>query len=254
MRLKDKIYCHLSVIPVRAENKDEAEIVTQLLFGETAEVLEEVQQWRKIRITHDGYEGWIDRKQGRVISDQMVTELQKKSFRLFDTTITVSSPWGPIQILKGAQLPNSSDSFSIGEDTFSILSTNRENKPKDIASIALSYINAPYLWGGRSPFGIDCSGFTQVALQQLGIQIARDASQQVLQGKFINYEDAQIGDLVFFENKKGNIHHVGLLLENTKIIHASGRIRIDLLTKEGILNTESETITHNFHSIRRFLH
>jgi cell wall-associated NlpC family hydrolase len=254
MRLKDKIYCHLSVIPVRAENKDEAEIVTQLLFGETAEVIEEVNQWRKIRITNDGYEGWIDKKQGRVISNETVVALQKKSFRLFDTTITINSSWGPIQLLKGAQLPSTSDSFTIGEDTFSILSTNRETKPKDIASIALSYINAPYLWGGRSPFGIDCSGFTQVVLQQLGIQVARDASQQVNQGEYIDYAHAQIGDLVFFENKKGKIHHVGLLLENKKIIHASGRIRIDLLTENGILNAETETITHNFHSIRRFLH
>lgn len=254
MKVNDTVFCHLSIVPVRAEHADEAEIVTQLLFGEFATILEVYNQWRKVKSAHDGYEGWIDYKQVQLISEEAFSTLSKSKVRQVQLIDTLNTPWGPIVTVKGALLPTNKPSFSIDHFEFEWLNFSSSSKTLDIGVVAMSYLNSPYLWGGRTPFGIDCSGFTQAVLRFFGIEILRDASQQVNQGEFVKFENAKIGDLVFFVNSKGNIHHVGILLENNKIIHASGRVRIDKLDQKGIYNEERSDYSHNFHSIRRFLH
>ncbi len=254
MKVNDTVFCHLSIVPVRAEHADEAEIVTQLLFGELAAVLEVHNQWRKVKSAHDGYEGWIDYKQVQPISEKAFQSLLKNNVRQVQLVETLNSPWGPINTVKGSLLSSTVNSFNIDNFSFERLTAAATSKTLDIGNLAMSYLNSPYLWGGRTPFGIDCSGFTQAVLRFFGVEILRDASQQANQGEAINYQDATIGDLVFFVNSEGTIHHVGILLENNKIIHASGRVRIDKLDQKGIYNDERNEYSHNFHSIRRFLH
>ena len=124
---------------------------------------------------------------------------------------------------------------------------------KMVTKNAYSFLNAPYLWGGRTVFGIDCSGFTQLIYRMNGIKIYRDAKDQIKNGRFIdNFSDAKAGDLAFFVNENGLVTHVGIIGANSKIIHASGHVRIDSLSEDGIWNDTLSIHTHKLHSIRRF--
>ncbi|MDX1653562.1 MAG: C40 family peptidase [Brumimicrobium sp.] len=244
----------LTVIPVRADKSDTSEIVTQLLFGEIATVLEKHNQWLKVNIHHDGYVGWIDEKQVIEISEEAFNTLSIKKTRQTIKSTTCHTPWGTIEVLQGS--PVLCDQMSCEIDTLKFsykepLEKNELNPEQPISEISLSYLNAPYLWGGRTHYGIDCSGFTQTVFAQKGYALMRDASQQVKQGEPVNFNDIRTGDLAFFVSSKGNITHVGIILEDGKIIHASGRVRIDMLTEEGIYNSEKKKITHKLHSIRR---
>jgi hypothetical protein len=244
--------CFLSVIPVRAENRDQSEIVTQMLFGETAVVLAIERQWVKIKMHHDGYEGWVDEKQLQILSVEEQREWLENSIRLANDCQLVTKDWGVFPILKGALIAAQKE-FRFGKINFQRHDNSAYFEEKDVASIAMSYLNAPYLWGGRTRSGIDCSGFTQMVFAFLGKEIPRDASQQINCGSAVLFEDAKVGDLVFFQNDNGKIHHVGILLQQSKIIHASGRVRIDFLTKEGIVHDESKKLTHQLASIQRIL-
>ncbi|HNC29596.1 MAG TPA: C40 family peptidase, partial [Cyclobacteriaceae bacterium] len=115
------------------------------------------------------------------------------------------------------------------------------------------YLNAPYLWGGKSPFGIDCSGFVQMVFKINGYKLQRDSAQQAKQGKNVSFQDMLPGDLMFFKNKENQIVHVGIFMGDEKIIHASGKVRIDHVNEEGILHMESRVYTHSFSLARRIL-
>ena len=251
--------CNLSVVPCRKEPSDKSEMVTQLLFGEHFEVLEEKKSWSLIRIAYDGYECWIDKKQFLPLNDVKGISDSTSAVTTDLVQLAEDENGNMISVLLGSSLPKfKGKSFSLGKQKYSfegeIAFPFSKKKEHSIEEIAKWYLNTPYLWGGRSPFGLDCSGFTQMVFKLSGIKLKRDAWQQAEEGKTLSFlEEAQQGDLAFFDNEDGKIVHVGILLGKEKIIHASGKVRIDKLDHQGIYNAELKKYTHRLRVVKRFL-
>ena len=243
-------YCMVSISPVRSEAADPSEIVTQLLFGELMEVDDITAPWAHITVLSDGYQGYMDHKHMRFLTDKERRRWTEGLGYLMDRERLIRTPWGTQRICRGASVPVNNGSFNIGNDVFEFL-----DEPgiefDSIESLAMDYLNTPYLWGGKSPFGIDCSGITQVIYRLFGFNLPRDASQQADYGTEVDFEDIQSGDLAYFTNSTGKVTHVGILTESGEIIHASGHVRKDLLTREGIIHAEKENCTHPLHAIKR---
>ncbi len=253
----DYAICLLSVVPVRYNASDPSEIVTQLLFGNSLRVLEyhEKGNWCKIQITADGYEGWVDPKQIHVVSEEVYEQYQKLPFRFALGNNNVAKVnGGEFSVLQGSELRlNSYDSCVL--DGLSYQFKGSQRKPEDVGLIrlALSYLGAPYLWGGKNAFGIDCSGFVQQVFLMSGEKMPRDASQQVDEGEEIAFSDVREGDLAYFVNEKESVIHVGICLEGNRIIHAHGQVRIDKLNEEGIVNLDRDVYSHKLSVIKRVL-
>lgn len=250
--------CNLAVVPLRDEPSDKSEMISQVLFGEHFEILEEAPKWIKIKLAHDQYEGWICKKQYKEIPSSYFDELNL-NFKDFpkNTSIFTSIKWTENNINQhitiGAILPYHGKGIGkIYKDSFSFNQTSSDNL--NVIETAKSLLNAPYLWGGRSPVGIDCSGFAQLCFRMAGIFLPRDAYQQAEIGDDISFiETSEPGDLVFFDNEEGRINHVAIVLEPGKVIHASGKVRIDLLDHHGIFNEEKKEYTHKLRIIKRIL-
>jgi len=250
----------LSVIPVRVTASDKAEQATQLLFGEHYEVVEQSadKKWLRIRIAFDQYEGWIDSRQHHSISREYFEYMDRAEFKITtDLTSSLLYNKSPLPILMGSMIPISSSELFKMEEQFAFngeaKNVGQKRGVEFLRGIAQKYLNAPYQWGGRSPFGIDCSGFTQIVFRICGYMLQRDSSQQAAQGKSIAWADVRPGDLAFFKNSEGRIVHVGIALGDDRIIHASGRVRVDHLDEEGILNLETKVYTHRLAHVRRIL-
>jgi uncharacterized protein YgiM (DUF1202 family) len=249
--------CNLAIIPLRAEASDKSEIVSQVLFGEHFEVLEQLKQWSRIRIQYDNYEGWIDTKQFQEITEsnfkQLSTDAIILNADLIEYITTPSNSLIPIPLGSSLSFLNYSE---INTSNFDFEGTKTSGiKPKRLLlNSAFMYLNAPYLWGGKTPFGIDCSGFTQMVYKLNGYKLLRDASQQATQGEALSFiEESEPGDLAFFDNDEGNITHVGIIMENNYIIHASGKVRIDRLDHLGIYNTDTNKHTHKLRVIKKII-
>jgi hypothetical protein len=249
--------CNLSAIPMRLEPSDRSEIVSQVLFGEHFEIIEQVKQWSKIKLHYDAYEGWIDSKQYQIISEENFELLSKEAIILnADLVEYITAPNNillPITLGASLSFLNHADINSTNYD-FEGLRVSGV-KPKDnLVKTAYQYLNSPYLWGGKTPFGIDCSGFTQMVYKLNGYKLLRDASQQSTQGEVLSFiEESEPGDLAFFDNEEGKIIHVGIMLENNYIIHASGKVRIDRLDHLGIYNAEINRHTHRLRVIKKII-
>ena len=249
--------CNLAIIPVRAEPSDRSEIVSQVLFGEHFEVVEELKQWRRIKLQYDGYEGWVDSKQFQVSTEAAYNTLSNEAIVLnADLIDYISAPNNTlIPIPLGASLSflNHSD-INIAHFEFEGAKTSGKQDKNKLINTAFLYLNAPYLWGGKTPFGIDCSGFTQMVYKLNGYHLKRDASQQAFQGEPLSFiEESEPGDLAFFDNDEGNIIHVGIIMENNYIIHASGKVRIDRIDHLGIYNAETNRHTHKLRVIKKII-
>ncbi len=254
-------FCNLSVAPCRKEASDKSEMVTQLLFGEYFEILESYKSWILVRSGIDKYEGWMDTKQYLPIRQDTYQILKKGKLRctadiigvMRDETAGISYPV-PI----GCLLHDNTDNgdFSIGKSTFryqgNIVEPSGKIERKGLVEDAYTFLNTPYLWGGRTPLGIDCSGFTQMVFRLNGFNLPRDAWQQAQIGDTLTFpEEAQPGDLAFFDNKEGRITHTGIVLDKARIIHASGKVRIDKLDHIGIFNTEMNGYSHNLRVLKK---
>jgi gamma-D-glutamyl-L-lysine dipeptidyl-peptidase len=254
--------CHLSAVPVRMEPADSAELGTQLLFGDVFTIGEYSpdHKWIRITITFDNYEGWIDAKQFRSISKEY-----------YDLILTYESPLckglvGLLQsdkrfipIMMGSVLPffrNGTVTLEGEVLTYQgeMAYAKRSNDPRQLEAIAHFYLGAPYQWGGKCHFGIDCSGFVQQVFKFCGYTLPRDARHQAECGLDIPFSGIKGGDMAFFADDSGKIIHVGIISQSGQIIHASGEVRIDHFDAKGILNVEKRVYTHKLVSIKRLLH
>ncbi|NCA77163.1 MAG: hydrolase Nlp/P60 [Alphaproteobacteria bacterium] len=265
----DQGICLQGAVPVRATPLHRTEMVSQLLFGELFQILEADGEWIRIRMEWDGYEGWILAVQAHSLDQDTYLKLVN------DDTPVVSEPvqflknetsgWR-IPLVAGSSLPGmTGNHMNIGNEVFSLegvepkrapvfsgTAASREEIQKSLVTTALSFEQAPYCWGGRSILGIDCSGLTQITFKMNGIRIKRDASQQAFEGTIVPLiSEAEPADLLFFDNDEGKITHVGMLLDPARIIHSSGRVRIDPVDHYGIFNRETSRYSYKLRMIRR---
>jgi hypothetical protein len=250
--------CNLSVVPVRRSAGHSSEMTTQLLFGETFDILHKEENWLQIQLHTDQYTGWIHQRQYLALSAAALRILNAQPGVLvsdLQSTVTEKSSGNTFPLLMGSRLilPVENQFGFAGETYFfkgNIITPQAEKS--DIIHFAARYLGAPYLWGGRTHFGIDCSGFTQMVYRLAGFDLPRDASQQALAGETLGFlSEAEAGDLLFFDNDEGNITHVGILYNAHQIIHASGKVRIDTIDHNGIFNADLQKYTHNLRLIKR---
>jgi hypothetical protein len=236
-------------------------MVSQLLFGETYQVVTEDDEWMEIITAYDQYSGWIDRKFFSEVSGSYYSQFQMQEHAVQSSLLMNIERQGspPLLILPGSTLPGFNkkrDSLEIENKIYNIRWTFGAFELKGLNSInktAGYFLNAPYLWGGRSLFGCDCSGFVQVIYKIHGIRLKRDADQQAEQGDAIaSLSKARLGDLAFFADETGRVSHVGLVISPGEIVHGSGYVHQDRLDEKGIFNPATQQYTHKLFQIRRY--
>ncbi|MDY0199845.1 MAG: C40 family peptidase [Bacteroidales bacterium] len=253
-----------SLASLRAEPFERSEMTSQLIFGETFSILEKHKEWIRVNVLHDNYEGWIDKKLCEVIDEEQMNLLTLEGASMLATCLFSTTKKGceyPIKLCPGSVLYNFDKTLgthSLVNETYKTYSTPCANENDSQVDILLDtlkpFMNAPYLWGGRSPYGVDCSGLVQVVYKIMGYKIPRDASQQVLYGNTIDFINLTApGDLAFFDDIEGNIVHVGIILQGNKIVHSSGYVKIDLLDQQGIYSASEKRYTHTLRVIKRLL-
>lgn len=249
--------CILANIPLRAEPSDKSEMVSQVLFGEIFKITDKSKQWLKIELAYDSYVGWIDEKQIQILNETDYKKLSQDAQILNADLVDYVSEKNNtlLAIPLGASLTFLNHaSINIQNFEFEGLKTTGEKDKSNIIKTALLYLNAPYLWGGKTPFGIDCSGFTQMVYKLNGYFLLRDAAQQATQGEALSFiEESELGDLAFFDNEDGKIIHVGIMMTDNYIIHASGKVRIDRLDHLGIFNNDLKKHTHKLRVIKKII-
>jgi gamma-D-glutamyl-L-lysine dipeptidyl-peptidase len=251
--------CELSLVAIRKEPASRSEMVSQLLFGELFEVLDTQPGWTLIRTHPDHCEGWVASNQVTVADKSFVSSYYNR-LRIVTDNVAVAvndSSKLPVTLLKGCLLPNSDEeSFSVNGNKYSYsgdtLRLPLKPDERKISQVALSYINSPYLWGGRSPVGIDCSGFVQMVFKFCGIDLPREANEQAKVGELITFAgEAKQGDLAFFDNEQGTIIHAGIMVGDEQIIHSSGKVKVDKIDHHGIFDEDNGTYSHQLRIIKR---
>ena len=252
----------LPLVPLRESDSERSEMTSQLLFGELVEILETRERWLLLRNLSDNYIGWADRKMIQVLSDAKALQLTSSNpscvciplleGKDLSSGDKLTLPGGSRLVgLNGIELKIDNNNFLFDPI---LLHQGTEKSGERLISLARQYLNAPYLWGGKSLLGIDCSGFVQVVFSMCGIQLPRDASQQVNCGQLISFlSEAKAGDLALFENQDGKITHVGILLNSHQIIHASGWVKIESIDSQGIISAQTGEYTHKLRVIKRIL-
>tara|TARA_R110002012_G_scaffold81945_1_gene207317 strand:- start:39707 stop:40462 length:756 start_codon:yes stop_codon:yes gene_type:complete len=244
--------CNLSIVPLRLEPSDTSELVSQVLYGDYFKVLEKRKFWSKIRLGFDTYEGWIDNKQYAEITEEDYKKIHQET-PILSTDLVEFIEDGDNQLYP-IPLGSCLNGLGLLQHTHDGHAVSEVFPKAHILKNAFTYLNAPYLWGGKTPFGIDCSGFTQMVYKLNGYKLFRDASQQAKQGEALSFiEESDPGDLAFFDNDEGQIVHVGIIMPDNFIIHAHGKVRIDRLDHSGIYNVDKRMHTHKLRVIKRII-
>jgi gamma-D-glutamyl-L-lysine dipeptidyl-peptidase len=257
----EKGICQLRIIPLRREPSEKSEMVSQLLFGEAYEIAERTEVWMRVTTEFDSYTGWIDNKMFSPVSEEYYHRLSRGGYAVAgQITETILTPEGKsYAVTAGSTLGFPLLDGNIEIDSLHFRLNGQIHAPNpifqiDVIDIARRFLRSPYLWGGRSPFGYDCSGFTQIIYKISGTRLPRDAWQQSSMGRNINLaEKIARGDLLFFSGDEGQIVHVGLAIPPHQVIHCSGMVRIDTLDEKGIFNGDIKQYTHRLHSVRRII-
>ncbi len=245
--------CALSIVPVRFSPDHQSEMVSQILYGEHFKILEQRKHWSKIRIALDGCEGWAVNNQMHKISENDYKEIESGNPNECSTDLISHVETGKnilVPIVLGSTISNT----ELLQHKFEGGSVNGLHDKSNLINMALLYLNTPYLWGGRTPFGIDAAGFVQMVYKLHGCNLHRKAQEQSTVGTALSFiEESEAGDLAFFDNSEGIIDHVGLIMDNNYIIHVNGKVRIDRLDHTGIFNAEEGNYTHNLRVIKKVI-
>jgi gamma-D-glutamyl-L-lysine dipeptidyl-peptidase len=248
--------CCVPLCALRKAPAHEAEMTSQLLFGEAASIMETVGNlWYRVKANHDGYEGWC--QQSHLVQIDLFLSTAPLLAAGWHNTVLYNG--SPMQVPYGSSLTGFEQGKAIwGDDMLEFAGPTWDSAQaaKDAATItalAHIFINTAYLWGGRSVFGVDCSGFTQTVFRFLGVALPRDAHQQAAIGTTVDFlQQVRCGDLAFFDDENGKIIHVGLLLNEGEIIHAAGKVRVDKMDNAGIVHAQTGAHTHRLRIIKRY--
>ena len=233
----------LNIVPVRKEMDAKSEMTNQLFFGEIITIIEVKNKWSFISSDLDNYKGWIRNIQYQSIQKNDYNTLTKTNYEFALNEVVLENSNGEIIVPTGSLISSAK---------FLNYSYTTNNLSKSLNETIMSFLNSPYLWGGKSKFGTDCSGLVQSIFKTIGIILPRDACDQYKVG-FHVLDNFKLGDLAFFGKKPNNISHVGILIDKNKIVHAYGKVRMDKLKSDGIYNNEEKRITHLLQEIKRII-
>jgi cell wall-associated NlpC family hydrolase len=253
----DRYICENVFVPLRSGPTHKSEMLSQVLFGEKYEILDQVGHWMKITTLFDSYNGWIDidhvqhslyreETTGYVLNKSLLCYKNDKTKMILEAGCEIYSP-----DFEKKTFSAGTSHYTAGND----FNDHFIHTSDSLTEIAMKFLNSPYIWGGRIPSGIDCSGLTQLAYKIFGKAIPRDSWKQSETGIAVNFIDETMpGDLVFFDNEQGKIiSHVGMILSRGLVIHASGRVRIDQIDHQGIYKHETKKYSHHLRTIKRIL-
>ena len=251
--------CLQNLVAVRQQPSHRSEMTTQLLFGELVLVIDELDSWFLIVSAHDDYEGWVDFRQVTLLDEDEFTRVKGEDLACLTSCHgrVVAEGLPAVNVLIGSKFPGLNDKqFVVADRTFVVagetVCPSSQLNIKNVIQDAMKFMGSPYLWGGRSLFGIDCSGLVQVVFGMNGISLPRDSAMQARIGQSIDFvSEAETGDLAFFENQDEEIVHVGIMLDNKTVIHASGEVRIDGIDHHGIFHAQHKKYSHKLRIIKR---
>jgi cell wall-associated NlpC family hydrolase len=252
----ERFICENVFVPLRSGPAHKSEMLSQVLFGEKYIIIERSGSWIKIETDFDKYTGWIDldhlqhsedegTSTGHVLNRSLLCFKEDNTKIVLEAGCEIFNPDFDQKFFF-----NGKKKYTTGNEFSSSYVTSNES----LSDTAIKFINSPYIWGGRIPSGIDCSGLTQLVYKIHKVQIPRDSWAQAEAGTIIDFIDEALpGDLVFFDNERGKISHVGMILSKGLVIHASGRVRIDVIDHQGIFKPEIKGYSHKLRMIRRIV-